>query len=218
MALAKNPIIDVSTSLVRPPPEKAILWPSVKNYADTMASDLTTFPSLGSIQIRKNSSTPEPLNAFTSAAQHALNRILVLDDYLFKHTKKQTPQDRYDQILHWLPDRLAATDVRFLTRAIGDGGVRQGIHKIFNDRANDINRLNAKRQEELRIQIQFTQSSIFEHIHDRFAIIDNELWHFGATVGGLHNLLSAATRGWDAELHEAIRFFEEAWAGDKYGK
>jgi hypothetical protein len=52
-------------------------------------------------------------------------------------------------------------------------------------------------------------------MHDRFSIIDNELWHFGATVGGLHHLVNAATRGWNAEAHDAVRFFNDAWDGDE---
>ncbi|MNP36873.1 hypothetical protein D3C76_1302900 [compost metagenome] len=51
----------------------------------------------------------------------------------------------------------------------------------------------------------------FDHIHDRFAIIDNELWHFGATVGGLHRDVNAASRGWDADIHGAKDFFNLAW-------
>ena len=34
----------------------------------------------------------------------------------------------------------------------------------------------------------------FPYVHDRFAIIDSELLHFGSTVGGLHPDVSAATR------------------------
>lgn len=66
----------------------------------------------------------------------------------------------------------------------------------------------------MRIEIRFTLNTEFPYIHDRFAIIDNELWHFGATVGGLHNKVNAATRGWDADFHDAIRFFEIVWKGD----
>lgn len=51
----------------------------------------------------------------------------------------------------------------------------------------------------------------FNYIHDRFAIIDNELWHFGGTVGGFNSKLSAASRGWDAKKLNAIKFFNEVW-------
>ena len=33
-------------------------------------------------------------------------------------------------------------------------------------------------------------------IHDRFAIMDEEIWHCGAAVGGMHGALNAVSRGW----------------------
>jgi hypothetical protein len=48
-------------------------------------------------------------------------------------------------------------------------------------------------------------------VHDRFAIVDDELWHFGATVGGAHRSVNAFSRGWDAKTTRASEFFEEAW-------
>lgn len=32
--------------------------------------------------------------------------------------------------------------------------------------------------------------------HDRFALLDNEIWHFGGTVGGVNAHLTAYSRGW----------------------
>ena len=49
------------------------------------------------------------------------------------------------------------------------------------------------------------------YIHDRFALIDGELWHCGATVGGLHNGFNAMSRGWSAEEHKFNEFFKEIW-------
>jgi hypothetical protein len=50
------------------------------------------------------------------------------------------------------------------------------------------------------------------HIHDRFAVTDHELWHFGGTVGGLHQDLTAVSRGWEASSHRFLKFFDEVWA------
>jgi hypothetical protein len=47
--------------------------------------------------------------------------------------------------------------------------------------------------------------------HDRFAIVDNELWHFGANVAGTHNGVNCFSRGWSASEHGAIRLFQEYW-------
>lgn len=48
-------------------------------------------------------------------------------------------------------------------------------------------------------------------IHDRFALVDNGTWHFGATVGGGHPSINAYSRGWDAAKSRAIEFFNEIW-------
>ena len=38
--------------------------------------------------------------------------------------------------------------------------------------------------------------NIIYDIHDRFAIMDNEIWHFGSTLGGHMKQLTAFSRGW----------------------
>ena len=54
-----------------------------------------------------------------------------------------------------------------------------------------------------------------DYFHDRFAIVDSELWHFGSTVGGGYPGLTAVSRGWNAEDGEggtgAVLFYERLW-------
>lgn len=57
----------------------------------------------------------------------------------------------------------------------------------------------------MTIEVSFNLSNA-NCIHDRFAIIDNELWHFGATVGGFHRDVNAVSRGWNADAHDAVQF------------
>lgn len=45
-------------------------------------------------------------------------------------------------------------------------------------------------------------------IHDRFAIMDQEIWHFGAAVGGMHGSLSALSRGWKDEGNALRDYFD----------
>ncbi|MEC4684040.1 MAG: hypothetical protein VST70_10265 [Nitrospirota bacterium] len=45
--------------------------------------------------------------------------------------------------------------------------------------------------------------------HDRFAVIDFELWHFGSTVGGAYPKFGAVTRGWSGEEFREV--FETIW-------
>ncbi len=45
--------------------------------------------------------------------------------------------------------------------------------------------------------------------HDRFAVVDSELWHFGSTVGGAQPQFSAVTRGWSANEFRIV--FDRLW-------
>ena len=51
----------------------------------------------------------------------------------------------------------------------------------------------------------------FPFLHDRFAMLDGELWHFGGTVGGLQNGLTAYSRGWSASAQQFEKLFSEIW-------
>ncbi len=201
--------------IMRPYPEPQILWPTSLGYGHEGGSDSGTFPSLTAIKARRAACPPEALTAFIEAAWIAQDRIFVLDDFLFKPKEKsQSKQSRYEQILSWLPDGLAANDIRFLTKAHENRAEQDAVQKQFNEHVAAINQRAPRRAGAAKIEIRFSLGSKFPYVHDRFAIIDNELWHFGATVGGLHNLVNAATRGWDAEAHDAVRFFNDAWNGD----
>ena len=214
MALAPPPFVDAVAPITRPYPAQRILWPTFRGYGDGGGSDSAAFPSLPAIKARKGARPPEALTAFVQAARMAQDRILVLDDFLFKPSDDQSRQSRYDQILSWLPIGLVANDVRFLTKKHEEPVDQVAIQKQFNERAAVINQRAPHRAGAVKIEIRFTLGKNFDYVHDRFAIIDNELWHFGATVGGLHSLVNAATRGWDADAHDAVRFFNDAWNGD----
>lgn len=214
MLLGRSPYVNAVAPIARPHPEQKILWPTFRGYGDDGRSDSSVFPCLTAIKARKAARPPEALDAFREAVWMAQDRILVLDDFLFEPNEGQSRRSRYDQILLWLPDRLAANDIRFLTNKKDDEREQVEIQKLFNERAATINQCAPRRQGATTIQIRFSLGREFPYVHDRFAIIDNELWHFGATVGGLHNLVNAVTRGWDAEAHDAIRFFNDAWNGD----
>lgn len=215
MPLALPHLVNVATPVTLPLPEPQILWPTFRGYGEHGGSDSASFPSLSAIKARHAAHPPEPLTAFVEAARIAQDRIFVLDDFLFKPKQGQSQQSRYDQILLWLRDGLVANDIRFLTNALGDQAEQSAIRALFNERIAKINQSEPRRAGAAKIEIRFTLGRNFPYMHDRFAIIDHELWHFGATVGGLHHLVNAATRGWNAEAHDAVRFFNDAWDGDE---
>lgn len=206
--------LDVRSRIKRPVPDKAILWPTARGYGDhpQQNTDSTKFPQLAAIKARKNSTPPEPLYEFVKAMGEAQDRIFVLDEYLFKE-KENSLQIRLNQVLQWFPDSLQARDVRLLTASVNDSYTESDIKKQLERRATNINRVQAY-PSGLQIEVRFTLTKYFPYIHDRFAIIDDELWHFGATVGGFHELVNAATRGWSVHDHGALTFFDTAWNGD----
>jgi len=51
----------------------------------------------------------------------------------------------------------------------------------------------------------------FPFAHDRFAVVDEAVWHFGHTVGGASPLMVAASGGWNAEQTAAGTFYRRIW-------
>lgn len=149
------------------------------------------------------------MHAFCQAVSVAQERVWIVDEHLL-NLDSGNPEERIDQILEWFPIWLAASDIRFLTRRTQE--VDESVLKKFQQRAQEINDHLARRGRLCRIEIKLHLSTRnCDFIHDRLAIVDDELWYFGATVGGFHAKISAASRGWRAADHGAIEFFQEIW-------
>ncbi|HIE4140448.1 hypothetical protein NJG17_20770 [Stenotrophomonas maltophilia] len=150
------------------------------------------------------------MSAFREAVRQATDRIWVVDPYFLLPAEKQHPESRIERIIDWLHEELIASDVRILTKAHAE--INAAALQRFQDRAKRINARQTRRGTECSIRVCTRLTEKFDLIHDRFAIIDEELWHFGATVGGFHNHVNAASRGWDAISSGAIDFFDMAWS------
>ena len=97
-----------------------------------------------------------------------------------------------------------ASDVRLLTGSV-DG--------LENKRIDLEHRINLRRNDQ-RVKVQWCavlHRNAYPFLHDRFAVVDDALWHFGATVGGGHPGLNAASGPWSAEETRAVAFFQECW-------
>ncbi|WP_208596192.1 hypothetical protein [Vreelandella aquamarina] len=139
---------------------------------------------------------------------NAVERVWVVDEY-FLMPDQGKPDDRILMILDWLHPGLVASDIRILTKAHDE--INEEMLQLFQLREREINQLQARRPKQCSIQVNTRLKVGFDFIHDRFAILDDELWHFGATVGGFHASVNAASRGWCAIDSGAIEFFEMAW-------
>ncbi|MDX7952433.1 hypothetical protein P7D22_14780 [Lichenihabitans sp. Uapishka_5] len=142
------------------------------------------------------------LDAFVEAMASAQARILIMD-----------PKFNTSNV-DVLESAVALTDapeIRVLTERHG-GVERDLIASVVSDLTGLANRRSPRPVAEIRVQwLPVLDKDEFPYIHDRFAIVDEELWHFGATVGGAHPGLNAASRGWNAHDTRAIAFFDELW-------
>jgi len=197
----------------RPVPEKAILWAAQNEYGNMPNGDSNCFPNWHAILARKSARIACPLATFGEAMTQAQERIWVIDGY-FLDLDDGNRQDRMAHIFAWLPETMLAYDIKFLTKSYNTGDnkeVDRDLVTQFQEHTARINLHKSKGAIQCAIEVRFTLAQNFNYVHDRFAIIDDELWHFGATVGGFHSQVSAATRGWRASDHGAEEFFKLAW-------
>lgn len=202
--------VTLSSTRGRPIAEKQIIWCS-----ETGGS--SRFPAgMDDIVQRKYAVDPVPLVAFGEAVAAALDRIWIVDEYIFmsEGSREQQTRDgirrRIDRVLAWMPLTIEASDIRILTKAHRE--ITESELAPLRQREADINRKSSHWDRECRIQVRDHRSTTFDYTHDRFAIVDDELWHFGGTVGGFLTSVSATSRGWSAAEHGAIQFFELAWS------
>lgn len=205
-----------ATKPQRPIHDKAILWATQDRCGNLPNGDSNCFPAdIGAIVARKCADQPNPLATFGEAVSQAQERVWVIDKFFLEpEEEKGSRQHRIDQILNWIPDGILANDFKLLTKSHNTSGnkeVDNVLAKQFRDYAEMISNIRPKGAAQFVIEVRFTLMQNFNYVHDRFAIIDDELWHFGATVGGFYSLVSAATRGWRASDHGAEEFFKLAW-------
>ena len=180
-----------------------LLWPSIAYRERIEICDTPRFPAKEKIHERRSMhhrGIVLKLVAFEVAVESALARVLVLDPHFDEAGVKA---------LGPALSRSQASDVRLLTsRSDIDDQDRERWRKTLVHYLN----LNQSRLGgvEVRWSTKLDKHS-FPFLHDRFAIVDDGLWHFGSTVGGGHSGLNAASGPWSASDTRAVEFFEECW-------
>ena len=124
----------------------------------------------------------------------AVDRVFIVDTYLLCAGALAE-----EEVLSWFPDSFEGRDVRIMCGGLKVDRNQRQFEAMLTDRAAAINaRRSGSGEPAVSMQIKFTHDpSRYPFVHDRFAIVDDELWHFGATVGGFHHGVNAATRGWN---------------------
>lgn len=183
-----------------------LLWPSVEYGQDVRPRDFVHFPEAHYVEYQHRAGARQdhdrpglylPLVAFTSAVEGSEDCILVLDPH-------------FDEVgvdaLAPAMELSTAEDIRLLT-----GGTkreseewRRTLEEYRNwDRAGSD-------QTQVRWSTRLDKD-LFPYLHDRFAVVDGALWHFGSTVGGGHRGLTAASGPWPEDDTRGKLFFEECW-------
>ncbi len=164
------------------------------------------FPEYDFIMARYGVDDVRIVREFEKAISTA-QRVWIIDKHLFSEDGKNPSHDRrIKKVVNWFLTNHIQT-IRILT---GHHDDQAEIEKEFEVLEEYVTDNRAKVDTPLKVELSFALKD-FDYIHDRFAIIDDELWHFGATVGGFHRDVNAASRGWSADAHKAVQFFDTAW-------
>lgn len=164
------------------------------------------FPEYDAIMARYGVDDVRVVKEFEKAISTA-QRVWIIDKHLFSEDgKKPIHSRRIKKVVNWFLTSQIQT-IRILT---GHHDDQAEIEKEFEVLEAFVTDDRAKVDTPLKVELSFALKD-FDYIHDRFAIIDDELWHFGATVGGFHRDVNAASRGWSADTHKAVQFFDTAW-------
>jgi hypothetical protein len=167
---------------------------------------LSRFPNRDELQRLGSLPNPAYLSTFIEHAWRATTRIWVLDQHFIEHG--------YQGLLRALAGAVVR-DVRIVSERIQDKHSRLEKMRATSDAAWSRGRpRGAMRMAPTRVQWldRLTRRPpVFPFAHDRFVIVDDNLWHFGYASCGSGNCLSAASGPWPEINTNAVDFFERLW-------
>lgn len=187
-----------------------LIWPSQRSLRDEYGFGEPRFPVFEEYVARYKDPEPKAAIEFVRSVRAARHRVWLMDDYIFKDDNQNLERNVL-RVLSWFKGCASCSDIRIATRCF-TYECRTTIDSLVYDFVEDMNRARGSAPSLISVEVGYVLCrGRFDFLHDRFAIIDDELWHFGATVGGLHSKVSAVSHGWHAEQRRASSFFEEAW-------
>jgi hypothetical protein len=180
-----------------------IVWPTMlRAESGYVEGDAKRFPNVDEYYARRALGIGGAMSAeFRSAVRLARDRIWVLDDYLFADSKSA------ERLITALLD-TAAMDIKLATSE--KAGAKEWA-RCLRDLLPDFQRRNPATRIQVSLNLRKTELRNMVDVHDRFAVIDDVLWHCGATIGGLHHEINAMTFGWSAHETKAFEFFDRLW-------
>jgi hypothetical protein len=192
--------IDVAEERPVALPSPRIVWPTmVLGESAYESGDLSWFPDEDSYRERYQRGIGGVISPdFRDAVRLAQHRFWVLDAQILRDSAST---ERLGELFY----ETGAWDLRVIT-ASKEGAKEKAAWLRSLEAELQINSPDTPPR--IKTFLDFSLTNEMPEIHDRFAIIDDVLWHCGATVGGLHNAINAMTFGWSANTTNAIAFFE----------
>lgn len=192
--------------------QPVVMWPSSERTSRDLCHSLSQFPPPYEYRRRYSEKNIQPISDFIEEIENARKRIWIVDEYLFKASGDEI-ETGVNKVMDWFWRCSGSPEIKIATMCFAHPE-RVEIETLANRAIDNIN-ANREYSDYLSFGIKYSLcKGRFQYLHDRFAVIDDEMWHFGATVGGIHNKISAISRGWDADDHGAIDFFNELWGWD----
>jgi hypothetical protein len=178
-----------------------IVWPTMlRGECGYEEGDAKRFPDDHEYHERRKLGIGGAMSAeFHSAVRRARDRIWVLDDYVLSDDK--SAKRLIDVLVN-----TAAIDIKLATSE--KARAKQWALYLKALEPTDF------RNPATRIKVSLNLRKIMFDVHDRFAVIDDVLWHCGATIGGLHHAINAMTFGWSVRATRADEFFDRLWSAD----
>lgn len=202
-------VVSISDDSLKLTAQKELLWPSIEYGSEGVKAFASNkFPGESYIRDRfkktqnvSNHAAVFALKPFTDTVRVARERLWVFDLY-------------FDAVgVAGILEAVKISHVKYVRILSGKKDVHIEFQHLWLEQLK--NARNDKRDRSRKAgDIEWKtalDSDRYPYPHDRFAIVDQELWHFGATVGGGHPSLNAASRGWDAHTTDAVKFFEYVW-------
>jgi hypothetical protein len=198
-----GPIPSPSVKIVERP---ELIWPSIPDSKEDKEHDRFSAPDHWIIKERsKHAENCQKIEFPGLGCElfweklHVSEQILILDKHFDSHAML-TLRENLCQMVKNHGRRAIIMDLRIITAQDEARNLFADISKLgfFNPDA----KIGCK---------SYKKYGEFDIFHDRFAVTDGELWHFGGTVGGIQPDLTAVSRGGSAVSQKFINLFNQVW-------
>lgn len=180
-------------------------WPSLDDSCSKI--DLDRFPTRSEEQSRHGvGEFGAWSDEFMTTVNRATDRVWMIDGFLLKLDERA--KGSFFAVFGSVLSQTQAKSIRLIT-----SNKAGHVDQIEQLRALQDERRAPPHNEGFTIDVRLVREGrgAARLPHDRFAIVDDELWHWGANVGGTHHEVNAYSRGWPVHDTGAEHYFKRLW-------